>query len=110
MNLVLKNSIRCKKCNSILESKSTHDFNWCDCKSIFIDGGFDYCRYGGKGLDYIENLSVIIDEETISEVTMQETDTELFFEFTGKKYSFSKLASGLWKLQKQRYMKLLEKQ
>ncbi len=52
-----KNKVKCKKCGDILESKSRHDFVRCSCKSIFVDGGQEYCRIGcpdGKTEDWIE--------------------------------------------------------
>lgn len=45
--------IKCRKCGDTIESKSRHDFVYCQCHSIFIDGGNDYCRYGGD-LEAIE--------------------------------------------------------
>lgn len=45
---VIVNKVRCKKCNDIIESKHTHDLQYCKCKSIYIDGGTDYQRYGGN--------------------------------------------------------------
>jgi hypothetical protein len=41
------NRIRCTKCMEIIESKFRHDFVWCKCKTVFIDGGKDYLRCGG---------------------------------------------------------------
>ena len=43
--------IKCLKCNDVIESLHRHDFKWCKCGNIFIDGGKDYYRYGGKGLE-----------------------------------------------------------
>lgn len=43
--------IKCLKCNDIIKSYHVHDFKWCSCKNIFIDGGDEYLRYGGKGLE-----------------------------------------------------------
>lgn len=45
---VLVNKVRCKKCNDIIESKHVHDFRYCKCKAIYIDGGTEYQRYGGN--------------------------------------------------------------
>jgi len=39
--------LKCRKCGDVIESKHRHDFVWCKCKSIFVDGGKDYCRCGG---------------------------------------------------------------
>jgi hypothetical protein len=43
--------IRCLKCGDIIESKHVHDFKFCKCENIFIDGGNNYTRYGGLGLE-----------------------------------------------------------
>ena len=32
-------SIICKKCKDEIYSRTRHDFRWCSCKSIAIDGG-----------------------------------------------------------------------
>jgi len=61
---IIKNSIKCKICGQVLESKSRHDFQACKCfnesggtKGCFCDGGNDYIRIGGN-LEEIENLSI----------------------------------------------------
>ena len=56
---ILRNRIRCKKCNDIIESTHRHDFKYCKCGSVFVDGGHDYqrCGYpGGNVEDWIEFL------------------------------------------------------
>ena len=53
-NKILVNKIQCKKCNDIIESKHVHDFKWCSCKSIAIDGGLEYLRRVGNLEDIIE--------------------------------------------------------
>lgn len=44
------NAVQCRGCGMTLISLHRHDFVNCDCPkdSIFIDGGFDYTRWGGK--------------------------------------------------------------
>lgn len=51
---ILVNKIQCKKCNDIIESKDVHDFKWCTCKSIAVDGGLEYLRRVGNLEDIIE--------------------------------------------------------
>jgi hypothetical protein len=48
--------IQCNKCKDIIESKYTHDFKYCSCRTIFIDGGDEYTRVGGfpEDITYIE--------------------------------------------------------
>ena len=65
-----RNRIKCLKCGDVIESKHVHDFRWCQCKNIFVDGGLEYCRIGGAALDddSYENLcefEVIEDENRI---------------------------------------------
>ena len=48
--------LKCKKCNDIIESKHVHDFVRCKCGAIFVDGGDEYCRFGGllEDMDWVE--------------------------------------------------------
>jgi hypothetical protein len=34
-----RHAIYCKNCNLTIESKSIHDFKWCQCGSVGVDGG-----------------------------------------------------------------------
>lgn len=45
------NGIKCKKCGETIVSYYRHDFKWCKCKAVFVDGGRDYFRVGGKDED-----------------------------------------------------------
>ena len=60
---IIRNRIRCKKCGDIIESKYTHDFKECRCKSCFVDGGHEYLRRGFTERGCFEDLSEIIKEE-----------------------------------------------
>lgn len=51
---ILVNKIQCKKCKDIIESEHVHDFKWCKCKSIAVDGGLEYLRRIGNFEDIIE--------------------------------------------------------
>ena len=53
------NKIQCKLCDDIIESKSVHDFRWCKCGMVAVDGGKDYLRRVGDLNDWIE-LSVVV--------------------------------------------------
>ena len=53
-NKILVNKIQCNKCKDIIESKHVHDFKWCSCKSIAVDGGLEYLRRVGNLEDIIE--------------------------------------------------------
>lgn len=44
--------IRCKKCNKIIYSRTTHDFRMCPCHSCAVDGGRDYLSITGAKDDW----------------------------------------------------------
>lgn len=44
MKVIIRNAIRCKKCNDIIESKSVHDMVSCRCGCCLVDGGKQYIR------------------------------------------------------------------
>lgn len=54
MNKIIVNKIKCKKCGDIIESKHRHDFKFCKCKSVAVDGGKDYLKRIGNEEDYEE--------------------------------------------------------
>ncbi len=62
---VIKNKVKCLKCNTIIESFHCHDFKSCPCQNIYVDGGTDYIRRLGPGLmdGTIEDLSEFEDED-----------------------------------------------
>lgn len=56
MNHIIRNAIRCKKCGAVIESTYTHDFMFCSCWAVAVDGGKDYLRQCGN-LEDFEELS-----------------------------------------------------
>jgi len=44
------NGIKCFDCETIIFSRTRHDFHWCPCGKIAIDGGFDYLKYSYKDM------------------------------------------------------------
>lgn len=47
-------TVKCPKCGDIIYSRARHDFHYCSCGYVFIDGGFEYSRAGAKSLDNIK--------------------------------------------------------
>ena len=60
MRKIKINRAQCLKCGEIIESKLKHDFVWCDCGTIFVDGGRNYLRRGGDS-KYLKELSEFYD-------------------------------------------------
>ena len=57
VTVLIRNAVKCLSCNTVLESKHRHDYQTCYCSNrVFVDGGKDYSRVGGKDFDLIEDL------------------------------------------------------
>lgn len=48
MEKIITNKIRCKKCGAVIESAHRHDFKFCKCGAVAVDGGKDYLRRCGN--------------------------------------------------------------
>jgi len=49
-------TVICPGCKAEIYSRARHDFHTCGCpEQTFIDGGFDYTRYGGKSYGQIQH-------------------------------------------------------
>ena len=55
---IISNKIKCNLCGDIIESKHVHDFRFCNCKSVAVDGGKSYRRRIGNVGDW-QDLSEI---------------------------------------------------
>lgn len=63
MRIIKSNKIKCNHCGQIIESKHRHDFKWCKCGAVFVDGGHDYLRRGFTNDENdFEDLSEVGDE------------------------------------------------
>ena len=58
---ILKNSIQCKYCSDIIESKTVHDFVTCSCGRCSVDGGKEYLLRSEEEGSYVD-LSIIENE------------------------------------------------
>jgi hypothetical protein len=52
--VLVSNKAQCNQCKTIIESTHRHDFKYCACGAIFVDGGLDYIRRGGQLEDIID--------------------------------------------------------
>ena len=41
---LIKNAIKCVNCGDVIESKHTHDFKFCSCGTVAVDGGLSYLK------------------------------------------------------------------
>ena len=54
---IKSNKAKCLFCHTIAESKYRHHLCFCDCGAMYVDGGHEYLRRGGRDLSKIEDLS-----------------------------------------------------
>lgn len=60
--MIIKNCIKCKSCGDIIVSEHKHDFKYCSCGRVAVDGGHDYLkRLFTNSQDDFEELSIIED-------------------------------------------------
>lgn len=51
---IIRNRIKCKHCGDIIESINVHDFKFCFCGKVTIDGGKCYLKRTGNPNDWEE--------------------------------------------------------
>jgi hypothetical protein len=44
MKKLKRNAIKCNHCGDVIESTHIHDFKWCSCKTVAVDGGKQYIK------------------------------------------------------------------
>ena len=54
------NAFECPKCSALVFSRTRHDYRWCPCKEIAVDGGLEYSRVVYKG-NFPESKEVVVD-------------------------------------------------
>jgi hypothetical protein len=59
--LTLRNKIQCTKCLDVIESVHRHDFKWCKCGAVAVDGGKDYMRRVGNFGDWVDKSEDVAD-------------------------------------------------
>ena len=66
--MILSNQIICNKCGDSPYSSHVHDFKYCKCGSIAVDGGMDYLKRTGTLNDY-KDISIVIDDDVVEKCT-----------------------------------------
>lgn len=59
--IILRNSAKCLKCNDEVESTHVHDFKWCSCQAIAVDGGHWYTKRVANSFADIQDTSEFAD-------------------------------------------------
>ena len=53
---IVRNAVRCHRCNQVIESNSIHDYRRCKCGATAVDGGHRYLARSGADF---EELAVV---------------------------------------------------
>lgn len=56
----MSEKIKCLQCGEVIQSMHVHDFKFCECGNVFIDGGDEYLRYG---VEYLNTIEIIKEEK-----------------------------------------------
>jgi len=60
---IIANIIKCNHCGDIIESENTHDFKWCKCGKVAVDGGKEYLKRSFQETDDFLELSLFREQE-----------------------------------------------
>ena len=60
---IILNKIRCNKCGDEIESNSIHDFKWCKCNSVAVDGVLYYLKRISKNKNDYTELSITVSDK-----------------------------------------------
>ena len=76
--------IRCPTCGVTIYSRARHDMRDCPCNSTFIDGGFDYMRFGCESLGDVprEEWQAFLDSITVK-IDLPLTRQEIYEDYAG---------------------------
>lgn len=63
--MILSNQVKCLKCGDTPFSAHRHDFKYCKCGHVAIDGGMSYCKRVSKDLSLVEDLSIEWEDDLV---------------------------------------------
>lgn len=65
---VFLNQAKCLKCGDVITSSHRHDFVWCSCKSVAVDGGSAYSKRVFNKRDEWEEMSILYEQDVASSI------------------------------------------
>ena len=71
--MILSNQVRCVACGDEPFSAHRHDFRYCKCGAVAVDGGMDYLRRLGDPEGMVEmSISITQDEYEMLEAAIED--------------------------------------
>jgi len=74
------NAVTCPKCKWTIYSRAHHDFHWCSCKEVAIDGGFDYVK-----------LNFTTEKPPVIRILVEATRQDLYYDWNQGTEKFGSL-------------------
>lgn len=65
---ILQNQVHCNLCGDEPYSGSRHDFKYCECGNVAVDGGLDYLRRVGKNLGEVTEMSYSMPKILVTDI------------------------------------------
>ena len=59
MQRIYSNKIKCRHCGDVIESTHTHDFKWCKCGMVAVDGGLECLKRSANNPNDYYDLSIV---------------------------------------------------
>jgi hypothetical protein len=73
-------AVTCPKCKWTIFSRAHHDFHWCECQEVAIDGGRDYVK-----------LNFTTEKPPVIRLVINATERELYDDWNQNKGKFGLL-------------------
>jgi hypothetical protein len=64
--MILQNQVRCKKCGDEPYSAHRHDYKYCKCGAVAVDGGMEYLRRVGD-VENMEEMSYTMNNNIVND-------------------------------------------
>lgn len=71
--MILSNQVECLQCGDKPFSTHRHDFRYCKCGAVAVDGGMDYLRRLGSP-ENMREMSIVIEDEVVEELKTAVSD------------------------------------
>ncbi len=59
---IWSNAVRCRTCGELVRSRHRHDFRWCKCGTVAVDGGSWYSKRSVKEEADFEEMTELFDD------------------------------------------------
>ena len=69
--MILSNQAECLNCGDKPFSATRHDYKFCECGNISVDGGMDYLHHSYKEKEAYKNISIEWDDILVKDMCLE---------------------------------------